>query len=196
MKLLAFASVCALAFAAGTTSAAYFSDFEADDGGLIGTGDWEWGSPNGFDGAPFGGPEPIGGFSGDNAWGTVIGGAHNPGLVSTLTLAGQNLDLAETLSFYEYIESGSNDFDTAKVFVDGTEVYFSDGDSGLDWRNVTIDLTTYGFSGTGDIVFEFSATTVVERVGWYIDDLSVVDIPAPGTAALLGLAGLAIRRRR
>ncbi|MFG0253435.1 MAG: PEP-CTERM sorting domain-containing protein [Phycisphaerales bacterium JB038] len=195
MKLLAFASVCALA--ATTASGAFFSDFEANDGGLAGTGDWEWGMPigaNGSDLGGFGGDEPTGGFSGDNVWGTVLGGLHSPSLVSTLTLAGQNLSLAETLSFQEWIDSGSNSFDTAKVFVDGTEVYFSDGASGSAWRPVVIDLTS--FSGTGDIVFEFSTTSVVERVGWYIDDLSVRDVPAPGTMALLGLAGLVARRRR
>ncbi|MFG0253434.1 MAG: hypothetical protein ACF8NJ_11240 [Phycisphaerales bacterium JB038] len=194
MKLLAFASVCALA--AGAASGAYFSDFESDDGGLIGTGDWEWGMPVGFDGAPYGGAEPIGGYSGDYCWGTVIGGAHSPSLDSYLTLSGVNLDLAETLSFFEYIESGSNSFDTGKVFVNGVEVYFSDGNSGLAWREVVLDLTGYGFSGVGDVVFEFHATSVVERVGWYVDDLCITDIPAPGTAALFGLAGLAIRRRR
>ena len=57
MKLLAFASVCALA--ASAASGAYFSDFETDDGGLIGTNDWEWGMPVGFDGAPYGGAEPV-----------------------------------------------------------------------------------------------------------------------------------------
>ncbi len=194
MKLLAFGSICALTFAAGTASAAYFSDFESDDGGLLGTGDWEWGIPVGFDDAPYGGAEPVGGHSGDYAWGTVIGGAHSPSLDSYLTLADVNLDLAETLSWWQWIDSGGNSFDTAKVFVNGTEVYLSDGLSDQMWEEVVIDLT--GFSGMGDIVFEFHATSVVERVGWYIDDLSVVDIPAPGTAALLGLGGLAIRRRR
>jgi MYXO-CTERM domain-containing protein len=195
MKLIAFTSVCALAFAAGTASAAYFSDFEADDGGLVGTGDWQWGMPVGFDGADYGGPEPDGGFSGDMAWGTIIGGQHSPSTVSTLTLAGQNLDLAETLSWYEWIDSGGNTFDTARVLVAGTEVYLSDGNSMQAWRQITIDLTP--FTGTGDIVFEFATTSVVERVGWYIDDLSVVDVPAPGAAALFGMAGLVgLRRRR
>jgi MYXO-CTERM domain-containing protein len=195
MKLLAFASVCALA--ASAASGAYFSDFEANDGGLVGTGDWQWGMPvgaNGTDLGGFGGDEPTGGFSGDNVWGTVLGGLHSPSTVSTLTLAGQNLDLAASLSFQEWIDSGGNTFDMAKVFVAGTEVYLSDGLSNGDWREVVIDLT--GFSGTGDIVFEFSTTSVVERVGWYIDDLTVRDVPAPGSMALLGLAGLVARRRR
>ena len=149
---------------------------------------------NGTDLGGFGGDEPFGGFSGDNVWGTVLGGLHSPSTVSTLTLAGQNMDLAIELSFQEWIDSGSNAFDTAKVFVGGTEVYFSDGLSNGAWRPIVIDVS--GFSGVQDIVFEFSTTSVVERVGWYIDDLAVVDIPAPGSAALLGLAGLMATRRR
>lgn len=68
----------------------YFSDFETDGGGWIGTGDWERGVGSGFVGG-FGRTEPTGGFSGDFVWGTVIGGDHSAGLVSTLT---QNFDFS------------------------------------------------------------------------------------------------------
>ncbi len=188
--------VVAVAAATGVASAQYFSDFEANDGGLIASGDWQWGSPVGANGTAlggFGGNEPVGGFSGNNAWGTVLGGLHSPSTVSTLTLAGQDLSAAVSLSFYEWIDSGGNAFDQAKVFVGGTEVYFSNGGPTNGWRLVEIDLT--GFSGTGDISFEFSATTVVERVGWYIDDLQVA-IPTPGAVAVLGMGGLFAARRR
>jgi hypothetical protein len=188
-------SVIALASVAGMASAQYFSDFEADNGGLIASGDWEWGTPvgaNGTDLGGFGGNEPTGGFSGDNVWGTVLGGLHNPSTVSTLTLAGQDLGAAVELSWWEWQDSGSNVFDIGRVLVAGTEVYLSDGGP-TEWRQVSIDLTS--FSGTGDITFEFSTSSVVERVGWYIDDLSVV-VPTPSAAAVLGLAGLAATRRR
>ena len=172
----------------------FFTDFESDDGGFTGTGDWQYGMPTGFDMADFGDPEPVGGHSGDYAWGTIIGGQHSPSTTSVLTLAGINMDTAETLSFWEYSESGGNSFDMAQVFVGGTEVYLSDGDSGAAWREVSIDLTS--FTGTQDIAWVFTTTTVVERVGWYIDDVSVTAVPAPASAALLGLGGLAATRRR
>ncbi|MEM7754529.1 MAG: hypothetical protein AAF297_02720 [Planctomycetota bacterium] len=189
-------AVLAVAAAAGVASGQFFSDFEADNGGLIASGDWEWGSPVGADGTAlggFGGVEPTGGFSGNNAWGTVLGGLHNPNGFSELTLSGVDLGAAVELSWWEWQDSGGNTFDAGRVLVDGTEVYLSDGGP-TEWRNVVIDLS--GFSGTGDITFEFSTTGVVERVGWYIDDLSVA-VPTPGAAAVLGLGGLAaIRRRR
>lgn len=173
----------------------YFSDFEADNGGLVGTNDWEWGMPTGFAGG-FGSTEPNGGFSGNNAWGTILGGDHNPSTISTLTLSSVDLSAATELNFWEWSQSGSNAFDTAEVLVDGVQMYLSDGDSGgTEWRNVSIDLTAV--SGTGDIVFQFSTTGVVERTGWYLDDVRVAGVPAPASAALLGLGGFAaIRRRR
>lgn len=188
-------ALAALIVPAGLASAqGYFSDFEADDGGLVGTGDWQWGMPSGFSGAPFGGAEPIGGHSGGNAWGTIIGGAHSPSTISDLTLS---IDLtgAQTLSFWEFSESGGNAFDMAEVLVGGDQVYLSDGNSGLDWRLVTIDLTAVGPMAGDDIVFRFTTSAVVERVGWYIDDVRVA-VPAPASAALLGLGGIATVRRR
>lgn len=185
-------AVLAVAACAGVASGQYFSDFEADNGGLIGTGDWEWGMPTGFLGGSSS-TEPFGGFSGDNAWGTILGGDHNPSTTSTLTLAGVDLGSAVELSFWEWSDSGSNSFDMASVLVDGTEVYLSDGNSNDAWRQISVDLS--GFSGTGDITFQFVTTSVVERTGWYIDDLRVA-VPAPGAVALFGLGGLAAARRR
>lgn len=197
--------VCVAAAAAGfaptVMAQPYFSDFELDNGGLLATGDWEWGSPVGANGdalGGFGGDEPTGGFSGENVWGTVLGGLHSPSTTSTLTLAGIDFSLAETLSFWEWIDSGGNSFDQARVYVNiggvRTEVYFSDGGPST-WREITADLT--GFDGTGSIEWEFITTTVVERVGWYLDDVSVTLIPAPGALALVAFGGcLGLRRRR
>jgi MYXO-CTERM domain-containing protein len=197
MKTLALAAVLAAGVGVASAGTIYSSDFEANDGGWTGSGDWDWGSPFGFAGAPFGGPEPTGGFSGSNAWGTVIGGAHSPSTTSDLT---QIFDTSGftglSLSFYEWIDSGGNTFDMAKVFVNGTQVYLSDGGPTSGWRQVTLDLSAFDGAGALDINFQFTATSVVERVGWYIDDVTVSGVPAPGAMALLGLGGLAMGRRR
>ncbi|MDY7014616.1 MAG: hypothetical protein SVX43_13640, partial [Cyanobacteriota bacterium] len=118
----------------GQASAFYSSSFETDEGGWSASGDWERGIPTGFMGG-FSSVEPTGGFSGDFAFGTIIGGDHSPSTLSSLVQTFDFSGLTDvTLSFYEWVESGSNIFDQAKVFVGGTEVYFSDGDSDSDWR--------------------------------------------------------------
>ena len=198
MRKFIVATAAALACTvAANADIIYFSDFENDPGGWVGTGDWEHGIPVGFNGAPYGGPEPVGGHSGDWCWGTVIGGAHSPSLDSYLS---QTFDFSGftgvEMSFWEYSESGGNTFDTAKVFVNGAELYLSDGNSGLAWREVVLDLSAYDGMASVTIEFEFHASSVVERVGWYVDDVGITGIPAPASMALLALAGLIGRRRR
>ena len=195
-----YAGACAVATAAGAASGqVYFSDFEADGGGFTATGDWERGMPVGADGTGlggFGGPEPVGGFSGDFVWGTVIGGLHNPGTVSSLTL---NVDATSfsglALDYYEWLDSGGNSFDTAEVYVNGDLQILADGGPTSGWRNVVLDLSAYD-NMMLDIEFRFTTTTVVERVGWYLDDVAIRGVPAPSALALLGLGGLASARRR
>ena len=197
MKLIA---AMAVASAAGLASGqVYFNDFESDGGGFTATGDWERGTPVGADGTVlggFGGPEPVGGFSGDFVWGTVIGGLHSPSLVSSLSItidATGFTDLA--LNFQEWLDSGGNSFDQAEVVINGTAIDLRDGGPTGDWRAVSLDLSNFDNS-IFDLEFRFSATAVVERVGWYIDDVAITGVPAPSAVALLGLGGLVAGRRR
>ena len=188
-----FKKVISIAIALVVSCSAYgqfSSDFEADGGGFSPTGDWERGMPAGADGSAlggFGGVEPFGGFSGDNVWGTILGGLHNPDTTSNLQ---QTFTLATpgTLTFYEWIESGATEFDMAAVFVNGVEEYLSDGDSLSMWREVSIGLP----AGIVDIDFQFTTTAVVERVGWYIDDVAISAVPEPSTISLIGFAGLCL----
>lgn len=198
-SLFAATSVVLLANSA-QASTFYSSSFESDQGGWSESGDWERGIPTGFTGG-FSSVEPSGGFSGDFAFGTVIGGDHSPSTISSLTQTFDFSGLTDvSLSFYEWIESGSNAFDEAKVFVGSTEVYFSDGDSNSDWRLVSLDLSAFDNQSDVSIEFQFSSTSVVERVGWYIDDVKIsaadtnpTPVPEPvSTAALFGLAGVSL----
>lgn len=151
-NVMILAAVAGAASVAAAQSTVYFSDFEADGGGWTPSGvngDWERGMGTGFVGGSSS-TEPLGGFSGDWVWGTVIGGDHGVGSDEQLS---QNFDFT--------------------------------------------GLSAYDGLGSVDIVFNFTSTTVVERTGWYIDDVSIRAIPAPGAMALLGLGGLvAVRRRR
>ena len=200
MTVLALAGAASVAAAQSTV---YFSDFEADGGGWTPsgiTGDWERGIPTGVTGTSLGGSggaEPVGGFSGEFVWGTGIGALHGRSADENLS---QTFDFSAltdiSLSFYEYIDTGSSTFDMAKVFVNGDELYLSSGSSGFDWREVVLDLNAYAGQSSVEITFNLTTTTVVERMGWYIDDVSITAVPAPASLALLGLGGLAAARRR
>lgn len=193
MKMIA---VLAVAAAAGLASGqVYFSDFESDGGGFTGTGDWERGTPIGVDPGS-GGPEPVGGFSGDFVWGTVIGGAHSASTISSLSISIDATGFTGlALNFYEWLDSGGNSFDTAEVLINGSVIDLRDGGPTNNWREVNLDLSAYD-NTVFDLEFLFSTTAVVNRVGWYIDDVAVTGVPAPSALALLGLGGLAAARRR
>jgi hypothetical protein len=200
MTVLALAGAASVAAAQSTV---YFSDFEADGGGWTASGvngDWERGIPVGADGAALGGfasSEPVGGFSGDFVWGTVIGGLHGVGSDEQLSQTFDFTGLTDiAMSFQEWSDSGGSTFDMASVIVNGDQLYLSDGDSMDAWREVVLDLNAYAGQSSVDITFNFTSTTVVERTGWYIDDVEITAVPAPASLALLGLGGLAAARRR
>lgn len=178
---------------------AYFSDFETDGGDWTASGDWEHGVGTGFVGG-FGSTEPLGGHSGDFVWGTVIGGDHTASLVSTLSQSFTFTGISDAvLTFYEWSDSGGTGFDMARVLLNGRLAYLSDGDSDNAWRQVTIDLGADNTEASVEIAFEFEATTVVERTGWYVDDVKIAIVPEPHLAGWwsgVALTCLLIRRRR
>ncbi len=58
-------------------------------------------------------------------------------------------------------------------------------------------LTTYGTSGTPDVYFTAGFQGSTGGVTWQAQhEIYIDNVPAPGAIALLGLAGLAGRRRR
>jgi len=189
MNVRMFASAitgAAMAFAgAATADELYFSDFESDDGGWEATadwdpvGDWEWGlydfdQYNGEFNPP---PAP---FSGDNVWATVLLDDYtNSGGNNWLT---QNFD---TTGFVNVEMEWANwvevffSFDTAELFVNGSLVFERDTDQPpTEWEIESISLPDD--MANVEVQFQLFATTVVERAGWYIDDVRITgdeDVP-------------------
>ena len=83
----------------------------------------------------------------------------------------------------------------AEVIVNGDVLTLRDGGPTDGWRNVNLDLSAYD-NMMLDLEFRFTTTAVVERVGWYIDDVAIRGVPAPSALALLGLGGVVAGRRR
>lgn len=170
----------------------YFNDFEADNGGweAVGFGDWEHGEvqPGVFDQCDNEGsdPEPGGAFSGDNAWATILDGCYtNSGDSSILS---QTFDFSELeapieMTVQQWLHVFGS-FDTAELRVNGDQVFFEDGSTASDdWAPLIIDLSAYAGEPSVTIEFDVAASTVVNRSGWYIDDLQIQSCEAPGGPA-------------
>lgn len=167
-------------------------DFEADNGGLIGDGDWEWGIPT------YG---PSGAFSGDNCWATNLSGdyttggaihslefqlavgstAPNLGIASWYSIggngwSGSNLSVStdggttwEAVSpdrGYDDNAKSSNPLNPDSVFT---------GDNG-DWEYNNFDLSAYaGTTVMARFALGVEQGTWLYLPGWYIDDLGLGD---------------------
>lgn len=160
----------------------YSTDFEANDGGFVesGGGDWEYGViPVTLNGATCGSTftSPGGAHSGTKGWGTVLDGCYNnlgafSGTGFTVDLSDPSL-LSARLEFAQWFGVFVN-FDYFRITANGTEIYRNDTlENSGPWMNTTVDLAPFIGQSTVDIVFDLWASTVVNRTGWYLDDVSV-----------------------
>jgi hypothetical protein len=171
----------------------YFSsDFDTDDGGLVGTLDWEWTDAYSWTGAGCGGSfsQPPAPHSGGGMWGTVVNGCYNnrgnndgydscnntnPGDDSILSF---DVDLTTTsaaeLCWWDWPDLWLP-WDWGQVHVNGDVVFEHCGGSypnPTQWEQQCVDMSAYG--GTvATVEFHMMASTVVNYAGWYIDDVEV-----------------------
>jgi hypothetical protein len=173
----------------------YFSDFEANDGGWAVTtayDEWEWGTivPGVQDGCDTVRPnEPSGAHSGSNVWATDLDGCYDNQAVTADTILSQSFDLSGLTApiemtwwnWYEIFVS----FDKGEVYVDGTLVWEVDTTAATDWTQEGVDLSAY--AGDSDVTIDFllRSTTVVNRLGWYLDDVAITYCDEPPTAIVL-----------
>jgi hypothetical protein len=162
----------------------YFTDFEADNGGWVGSGygDWQWTDtynvanyvvgPSGTSEVP-----PTAAHSGTGLWGTVLYAPYSMSgawsyLSNTLNLAGY---ANPQLRFWRWNNLYySWDYYEVQVSTDGTTWTTLLTESALnnEWQEKTVDLSTYS-DQTIQIRFAMYATTVVSYAGLYIDDVYV-----------------------
>lgn len=170
----------------------YFSDFEADDGGLVGTLDWEWGDYAWVGGNCYNtnNVPPPAAYSGNRMWGTVLNDcytdlANNSGYNTCVngdpsddSILSFDVDLTGysdgTLEFYEWLDLFM-DFDWGEIYANGTVVFQHCGTGYTPpsaWQLQSIDLTAFA-GGLVTIEFHMMASSVVNYAGWYIDDVRV-----------------------
>lgn len=160
----------------------YFSDLEADDGGWTGGGaaPWEWGAVvtgvfENCDNVPE--DEPAGAFSGVNVWATNLNGCHaNSGSASLLSQTFDFSALAAPiqLSWWNWFEIFVP-FDMAELIVNGGAPLFevsTTAPTGV-YIQESVDLSAFAGNPSVTIDFRLFATTVVNRAGWYVDDVLI-----------------------
>ena len=188
-------------FICGTPITLSSWDFEGSGGGLIATGDWEWGEPES-------GPENA--YSGSKLWGTVLDDDYSDDTESQLitppvaipdSAYRPRLTLA---NWYSMEAPGSDVYDggTVRITSDGGmswvvvnplggydgEAYshndYVGGDSvftgnSSGWRIENFDLSAW--SGmTVQVAFVMGSDPYVTADGWYIDDVAFVQYVETG----------------
>jgi hypothetical protein len=170
----------------------FAEDFDTDDGGLIGSLDWQWADTFAWTGASCGGTNvpPSAPHSGGGMWGTILNDCYtnlgnnagydscnntNPADDSILSF---QVDLTTTgaaqLCWWEWFDLFLP-WDWGLVYANGEVVFEHCGGSYVtptDWVQQCVDLSAQ--AGTVvDVEFHMMASTVVNYAGWYIDDLEV-----------------------
>ena len=165
-----------------STVIVYETDFELGNGGFVegGFGDWEYGNipmmlldstcTSSF-------TDPIGAHSGSQGWGTVLRDCYaNSGDTS---FVGLNVDLSDPnytgaeVRWWQWYEVFTS-FDYLFVRVNGDQLYLNNSTQLTPvWEEQVLDLTPYLGLSSVQIDFHLFATTVVNKAGWYLDDVSV-----------------------
>ncbi|MCL4868895.1 MAG: hypothetical protein KJ063_08010 [Anaerolineae bacterium] len=168
----------------GTPTQFYFNNFEANSGGWAVTSPanfWEWGQiiPGVYqlcDTAPS--PEPTGAYSGVNVWATNLDGCYpnmNPSQASILSQTFNFSTLAAPIQldwqhWYHIFET----FDRAELIVNGTVLWRSpNSNPSAGWLFQPVDLSGYAGNANVNVQYSLFSTTVVNRMGWYIDDVTI-----------------------
>lgn len=168
------------------TDTLFHNDFEGSDGGFTesGGGDWEYGViPETLDSSNCGSTfsSPGGAFSGTHGWGTVLNSCYDnlgdtSGVGFTADLSAPGLTSA-WLDFAQWFDVYVN-FDYLTITANGAEIWRNDtAEESGTWLTTAVDLTPWLGQDPVSIMFNLHASTVVNRAGWYIDDVSVLACP-------------------
>lgn len=176
-----------------TFTAPFAWDFESDCKGLAATEDWECGKLAFKAGPNCDGSEtpPSGGHAGGTGmWGTKLNDCYSPlGNNDSACSAVDTTDdsvlsfkvtipagwTSAELSYWSYLDVMVG-FDWGELRIDGTPVKqlckSGDAPEPAAWVQEKVSLTPY-IGKTITVAFHFSASSVVNYSGWYLDDLAV-----------------------
>ncbi|MCD6161267.1 MAG: S8 family serine peptidase [candidate division Zixibacteria bacterium] len=154
--------------------------FEYDNGGYVGSGCWQWGSP---------GAGPDSAYDGSNVWGTTLNGDYPNNVDDWLTTIIYEVGDQASYSFYHWFDiENSWDGGNIQITTNGGSTwnvitpeggYPDNSVVGLDyepgftnssggWQPCVVDLSSYA-GQTIQLAFRFGTDGSVNRDGWFID---------------------------
>ena len=159
----------------------YFADFEADNGGWVGSGygDWQYTDTytlTGYtDTDTYVDTPPTSAHSGDGLWGTKVLSSYSN--ATAWSYLRQTFDISgydnPVLSIWHYM-NGYNTWDYGLIKANGTTIWGSSAAAVfMPWQQLTVDLTAFTGSTSVEISFEWYATGTVNYAGWYVDDIYI-----------------------
>jgi len=178
-------STSVLTCAGGSVPVAmYFNDFESNAGGWVVSntvpfdGEWEWGEfvPGAGELCDGARTEPITAFSGLNLWATNLDGCYSNSDGETILsqiFDFSNLSAPIELDWWNFFDV-FGPFDAIEVYANGDLLWtYTDNEPTPDWQQEMVDLSSYAGLESVNIEFLLHSSTVVNRAGWYVDDLSI-----------------------
>jgi hypothetical protein len=179
---------------------AFQEDFEGGNGGLTGTGDWQYGVPTSGPGAA---------HSGTHLWATNLAGNYGTSVSSTLTFPAMAALAADSkLDLWMWFDSELRwDGGNVKASTDGGSTWAVinpvpgqkydtiaststagiagqwcySGHNRMAWAKATFDLSSYAGQDL-TLRLHFGSDGSVYYPGWYVDDITVYAIDFTGVA--------------
>ena len=162
----------------------YYEDFETGDGGWVPSGptsNWDFGTivagrfrNCGYTAFPY--PEPSGAHSGTKVWGTILDGCYTNFNGETslsksfdFQAASKSIELRWWQWFHIF-----EPYDNARVLVNREEVWrVSNNTATNGWVQQQVSLSAFAGQPEVTIQFVLEATSEVNRMGWYLDDIEI-----------------------
>jgi C1A family cysteine protease len=149
-------------------------------------GQWEFGQPTGGGGSMGLGPDPVGGYTGDNVFGYNLDGNYPDGLPETHLTSGP-IDCSKliktSLKFQSWLASDEFGYGWIYISNNGSSwdlVWFDNGDlMNLNWTPIEIDLSAYAdFEPTVYVRWTMfcDEAALYTFGGWNIDDIQIYGI--------------------
>jgi cysteine-rich repeat protein len=141
--------------------------------------EWNWGMPTGA------GADPTGAHTGDNAFGTQVGG-NGQYRASTATWAetpaiDTSVYASVHLQYWRWLTIEDRTYDAATIAVNGQPAWQNPispqatlNTTDREWRFQDIDLTPYITDGTAQVRWSLTSDSSNQYGGWTLDDVCIV----------------------